>query len=117
MSISVTWQKPIPTLAVALRAYRERLLGAIGRVCEIVAAMIQSTAQTNARWTDRTGNARQGLTARMIRNGAIFTIVLFHTMSYGIWLELANNGRYAIVLRTLQAYYPRLMRMIMAVLR
>jgi hypothetical protein len=113
----ITWTKPIPTLAVALRGWRERLLAAIEKVCTIVAARMQATAQDTAPWTDRTGNARQGLTARFMRLGTVFVLVLFHTMDYGKWLELANNGRYAVILKTMQAEYPRLMAMIMRLFR
>jgi hypothetical protein len=37
------------------------------------------------------------------------TIILFHKATYGIWLEVKNSGRYAIILKTLQEFYPQIM--------
>lgn len=35
---------------------------------------------------------------------------LGHAMSYGVYLELDHGGRYAIILRTMQANIPELQR-------
>lgn len=51
----------------------------------------------NAKWTDRTSNARNSLTATVSHTATQHTIVLAHGMSYGIWLEVRWAGRYAIV--------------------
>lgn len=56
----------------------------------------------NAPWTDRTGNARSGLSAEtehvpMVRH----TIHLFHRVPYGIWLEVRWAGRYAVIIPAL----------------
>lgn len=55
--------------------------------------------KANARWTDRTGAARSGLTHDVRVEVARWTIVLAHSVSYGIWLETREdfNGRYAII--------------------
>jgi hypothetical protein len=96
-------------LASHLGTYIERLKAAVFDLCSLFAAKIETYAKQNARWTDRTGNARQGLTARAFRVGAGVVIYLFHTMSYGIWLEVKNQGRFAIILRTLESFYPQVM--------
>ena len=33
-------------------------------------------------------------------------------IDYGVWLELANSGRYAVVMRTMEAHYQDLMDML-----
>jgi hypothetical protein len=44
----------------------------------------------------------------------VVTIYLSHSavIDYGVWLELANSGRYAVVMRTMQAHYEPLMAML-----
>jgi hypothetical protein len=80
------------------------------------AAQVEDYAKTNAPWNDRTGDAREGLTAvgeqRLVR----YTITLYHTADYGIWLEVRWDGKYAIILPTLEAMGPALMQEL-AVLR
>ncbi|AHN84033.1 hypothetical protein GJ25_gp022 [Mycobacterium phage Hawkeye] len=55
----------------------------------------------NAPWTDRTTAARNGLHAipSQPRPG-LHEIVFSHTVHYGIWLEIANSGRYQIIMPT-----------------
>ena len=61
------------------------------------AGTLENQAKTNRAWTDRTAHARQGLKAKVVQMGNKFTISLGHGVEYGIWLELANAGDYAIV--------------------
>jgi len=64
----------------------------------------------NASWTDRTGNARAGLTATT--EHVPFTrhsIVLIHRVAYGIWLEVRFAGRYAIIVPALVDQGPKMM--------
>jgi hypothetical protein len=63
----------------------------------------------NAPWTDRTGNARQGLAAQAFDEGANQGIVLFHQVPYGIWLEVRFSGRYAIIEPTIDVMGPQVM--------
>jgi hypothetical protein len=59
--------------------------------------------KTNAPWTDRTTAARSGLHAISSRSGSRFELTLAHAVSYGIWLEVANSGKYQIILPALRA--------------
>lgn len=63
---------------------------------------VQDHMRSNAPWTDRTANARQGLFAKAFQDGLNHGIVCYHTMPYGIWLEVKNNGQYAIIVPTIQ---------------
>lgn len=70
------------------------------------AAQVEAEAKRNASWTDRTGNARQTLAAfAYAPQPWVAALVLKQHMDYGKWLELANGGRYAIVMRTLETQY------------
>jgi hypothetical protein len=65
------------------------------------AAEVQAYAREHAPWEDRTGDARQGLTAEGRQRLTSYTVVLYHTVDYGIWLETRWDGRYAIIIPTI----------------
>lgn len=80
------------------------------RVLEDLADEIQDYAQSNAPWTDRTGEARQGLETEVYRRGTTLVLELYHTVDYGIWLETIQSGTFAIIMPTLEAYSDQVMR-------
>lgn len=63
------------------------------------AAKSETRMRTEAPWTDRTTNARNGLFATVVTKtpGSAWMILLSHSVSYGIWLEVMNSGQYAAV--------------------
>jgi hypothetical protein len=70
-------------------------------------------AKQNAKWRDRTGAARSGLrTVTEWEPRKRHAIVLFHSVTYGIWLEVRFAGRYAIILPTIQVMGPEVMRLL-----
>lgn len=93
--------------------YSQRVVQAIHAVAEYWAPVIESYAKQNAPWVDRTGNARQTLHA-FKRELARETVALYlaHGMEYGKYLELRFQGRYAIVLPTLEAHYGEIAKML-----
>lgn len=60
----------------------------------------ETYARSKARWTDRSTNARNGLTAVADVSDKVYQIHVFHKVSYGIWLETRFGGRYAIISET-----------------
>lgn len=65
---------------------------------DMMEAQAQSYARANAPWTDRTGNARAGLDAKHESTPMVeHSLVIFHKMPYGVWLEVRWSGRYAII--------------------
>lgn len=85
------------TLTTSLATMDRRVRVAVGLVYELFETKAEGDMRINAPWTDRTGNARAGLRARSEADGDTFTLVLYHTMPYGFWLEVAHDGRYAII--------------------
>jgi hypothetical protein len=81
---------------------------------------MQNDAKQNAPWTDRTGNARAGLFGTAEADFARKVVVLYlshgATLNYGVFLELAHGGKYAIIMRTMQSHYNELMQMLHDVL-
>lgn len=64
-----------------------------------------------APWRDRTGNARNGLKAKHEAEPMVsHTMVLYHSMPYGYWLEVRWSGRYAVIGPTMLAVSPELVR-------
>ena len=72
-----------------------------------IAPKIQADMRESARWTDQTGNARNGLFAAVKTSTNQVAIVLYHSVPYGIWLELRWSGRYAIITPSLAKWGPK----------
>lgn len=81
--------------------------GVVKRQAQIATGWMKS----NAPWTDRTGAARNGLRAETehIRRTS-HSIILMHSVPYGIWLEVRFGGRYAVIVPALVDQGPKLMR-------
>ena len=63
---------------------------------------LKSYAQIKAPWTDRTGQARRMIDSYFYElSTSGYRIVLAHGVDYGIWLELANEKKYAIIQPTI----------------
>lgn len=108
----IVWVSPLPEIGQEIHRRREAIRMGVLAIAESFALLVQGYAQENAAWIDRTTNARQGLTGKAIPQGdSAVLVVLFHTMDYGKWLELRKDfeGRYAIILKAMQANYPSLM--------
>lgn len=83
---------------------------------EVGIPTLENYAKTNRKWTDRTGAAREGLTASVYEKGRAnnnrlqqdYTcgVEIYHTAQnargqrYGKWLETRYDGRYAILEET-----------------
>jgi hypothetical protein len=87
---------------------KRAMVAAAGRTAPQAEAWMKS----NARWTDRTGNARNGLTARSVVSTNSVKVVLSHSVPYGIWLEVRWDGKYAIIEPAIQEWAPRMMELV-----
>lgn len=85
------------------------------------APQIQAEMVDNAPWTDRTGNARQTLSAEVYhKTDTSVALVAKGEMEYQVYLELVkkgqsilspelqNAGKYAVILPTLEGYYSEI---------
>jgi hypothetical protein len=86
---------------------------------------VEAQARRNARWTDRTTNARSGLSgtyqvaASGAGGGGTFTINLAHSVPYGIYLETVNfthKGRLNIIKPTMDQLGPQFFKQAQAVI-
>lgn len=67
---------------------------------------LEATAQANAPWEDQTGEARAGLHTSVDNADGVVSLALEHGVDYGLWLEVIQNGKFAIILPTLEQQSP-----------
>lgn len=98
----------------------KKLQRAIFGVAKYWDGRIESHMKQSAPWKDRTTNARNGLTAFAAKtsNATQFVIVLVHSVTYGIYLELGTRFMKArpIIRPTLQAYGPKVIKTLTKIL-
>ena len=76
-------------------------------IAKSYAPEIENWMKANAPWTDRTGNARQSLYTEVNQVvNSMVELVLSHGMSYGVYLELCNQGRWGIIDRAIDHWAP-----------
>ena len=83
---------------------------AIAMYAKTKATQLQGYMRTNRPWTDRTGEAKRRLSAEVESGNGEVTIVLSHGVSYGVWLELSNEKRYAIIAPTIRVKSGEVMK-------
>lgn len=114
-----TWQRrPTEAFPALTEAYAQAIHRGVVQLAERYAVEIEAWMKDNAPWQDQTGNARQSLHTEVadIANQAVF-ILMSHGVEYGIFLELAHGGNYAILTPALDYFMPRIWRDVNALLR
>lgn len=89
------------TLTPGLRKFPPKVDRAISAVVDRGASKGESYMKVNAPWTDRTTLARTTLGAKAFSENPKYVIVLFGGAPYQIWLEIAMNKKYAIIVPSL----------------
>lgn len=84
-----------------IKHFSDKAMVAMEMLAKTGANEIEAYAKKNRKWIDRTGDARKRLTGRSKRTLTGFRIELAHGVDYGIWLEVANEGKYQIIKPTL----------------
>jgi len=123
-----------PEMKARMMSYGRAVKQAELALAQYYAAVIQTAARERAPWTDRTGNARAALRAYTSEDVptkhsqglhdypspndlARDTVALYlaHGMDYGVQLETKYQGRYAIIIPTLQRFYPEISQQLKAI--
>lgn len=78
---------------------------------------VQDKSRANAPWTDQTSNARNGLLARGFSSEEGKGIILGHSVEYGVYLETMQSGRFRVIMPTLEAQLPVIMKQATGLLR
>lgn len=100
----------VERLVNGLNTVDNRFQTAVLMFAETEAIKLESDMKTNRPWTDRTSAAKQRLKANAYRLNKSVRIELSHGVDYGIWLELANEKRFAIIEPTIRLAGPYVMR-------
>ena len=108
------WQQPPNKVWPAgADAYVLAVRRGVHGVCQKWAAILETEMKQNAPWQDKSSNARQTLytaveppTAAQIAD--MIELILSHGVTYGIFLELKNAGKFAIINPTLDQAAPRI---------
>lgn len=111
------WKRPPSVLVKALDVYDSRVMQAVASVAAYFEPILETHAKQTAPWTDRTGNARQTLFSASELAETVVRLYLSHGMEYGVYLELGFQGRYAVILPTLQAHYGQIGSMLRDIFR
>jgi hypothetical protein len=104
---------PSEVFPQAYKKYTQQLFVTGRRVADARAAEATEWMKSNAPWQDRTGAARAGLHVDVNQAPAVLAELTFAhgaDVPYGIWLEIANGGRYAIIAPAVDYWGPRLMK-------
>lgn len=92
-----------------VKASKNGLNRIIAGVMERESISAENWMKVNAPWKDQTSNARNGLGCRYQGEGDSHSMTFFHSVPYGLWLEVRFEGRYAIIGPAVQEYGPRVM--------
>ena len=83
---------------------------ALGLYADTVAKKMETHAKSNKPWVDRTGRAKQSLNSSCKWVGDVARVELSHGVYYGIYLELCNEKKYAIIKPTIDIISPQAIR-------
>ncbi len=83
---------------------------ALAIYADTAAKKMEGEAKSKAPWIDRTSNARQSISGNHGWDGKTLKIVLSGGMNYSVYLELAYEKRYAILVPTIERNAPEILR-------
>lgn len=98
--------------------YGQRIHQAIRQVADYFQPVLETWAKENAVWTDRSANARQNLHT-WVEDVSKDTVTLWlsHGVEYGLWLEVAHQGRYQIIWPAIQVHLEPVRKMLEGIFR
>lgn len=97
---------------VNLDKWAARKMAGVQGVGTIIASEAAAQSKANRPWKDHTRHARQGLYGKVRREGSKFIIEHGHRVDYGPALELANDGKYGILEKTLNSLKRKFLNMV-----
>ena len=109
----VTWDSG--TLEKRLKRMPPRIDQLIDGVIDRNAVQATQDLKQNAPWHDDTGLARASIAAVSFHRPTgeykrQHTIIMAHGVHYGIWLEIANSGKYQVIMPTVRSTSDNVMR-------
>lgn len=102
-----------------LQDWEKRLRAAVKALGDGYALKMEAYAKPNAPWRDRTTHARQGLfgEAKEFYGPDCLKVRISHTVDYGVYLELSNQGKYKILRPTVEQFSTQFVQDVERVVR
>lgn len=88
-------------LVEGLANFEDKAQAAIRMYADTSAEKLESYAKEHRKWKDRSTDARKRLKGSSIKVAKGYRLQLAHGVRYGVFLELANEKKYAIIEPTL----------------
>lgn len=93
-----------------LKEFTPKLKLALAADAQNIAAHMEAWAKANKPWTPNTNHAVDFLKATVKwKNTNELMIALSHGVDYGVYLELCNEGKYAILEKAIAEFAPQFM--------
>ncbi len=92
-----------------LKQLQQQHRAALEIIADSAVKAMEAYAKNNARWIDRTGNARQRLKGSTRWEKDALIAAISHNVDYGMWLELCNGKKYAILEEALNSQAQELL--------
>lgn len=96
----------VKELQVGLATLSPKIKTGMVAAANYCAPLAEEYMKANATWTDRTGAARNGLRAKVMTSPDKVALVLYHSVPYGVFLEVRWSGKYAIIEPAMAAIGP-----------
>lgn len=100
-------KKPSDLFEKEVARYAATIRKELDNLADAWQPIIEDYMKINAPWKDRSSNARQTLNVTVDKSKDRTELILAHGMEYGIYLELAHSGAWAIINPTLDLYGPK----------
>lgn len=97
------------TVLNKIKSMQDKTRSSLRIIADSAAKAMEDYAKNNARWTDRTGNARQRLQGSTRWDEEALIAAISHNVDYGMWLELCNGKKYAILEEALNSQAQNLL--------
>ena len=113
--MSLQWQGADDMIR-RLQEYNNRIVWAVKQVALYFQAVFEEYARREAKWQDRTGNARAGLHSYITElSQDTVRLWLSHSVHYGLFLEVRWAGRFGIIWETIQRHLEPIRQMLQGV--
>jgi len=89
--VAIAWPRPTSIISGQIASRKQRARSALLELCQTSGKNLATRSKQNARWNDRTGNARAGIDSEVVASGDVIEMVVYHTMEYGKYLELGTS--------------------------
>ena len=90
------------SLLSKMQLLQSKFDGAVKILCDNGSQKMEAYAKRNRPWRDRTSRARQSLKGSWSKEGGGYVVKIAHGVSYGVYLEMKNERRYAILMPTVE---------------